>query len=200
MITKKIGDTLRHVLDAIVRGLAASGINPNFITFLGFGINVLAAYLFAYGYFRWAGLTIIFAGIFDMSDGRVARLQGRVTPFGGFYDSVMDRYSDLCLLIGLLIYYGRINRFFYVSLVAVAMIGSVMVSYTRARAENVIPSCKVGFLERPERVVLIIIGALFDRMAPVLWLIAVLSNVTVIHRIAYTRQETRKLPAHTHVA
>jgi len=196
VITRKIGDTLRYVLDAIVRGFAASGINPNFLTFLGFGINVLAAYLFAYGYFRWAGVTIIFAGIFDMADGRVARLQGRVTPFGGFYDSVMDRYSDLCLLIGLLIYYGRINRFFYVSLVAVAMIGSVMVSYSRARAENVIPSCKVGFLERPERVVLIIIGALFDRMAPVLWLIAVLSNVTVIHRIAYTRQEARKLPVH----
>ncbi len=192
MVSEKIGDTLGRVLDSIVRGFAASGVNPNFLTFIGFGINLLAAYLFAYGYFRWAGLTIILAGVFDMTDGRVARLEGRVTPFGGFYDSVMDRYSDLCLLIGLVIYYGRINRFQYVSLVAVAMIGSVMVSYTRARAENVIPSCKVGFLERPERVVLIIIGALFDRMAPVLWLIAVLSNVTVIHRIIHTRQEARK--------
>jgi CDP-diacylglycerol--glycerol-3-phosphate 3-phosphatidyltransferase len=195
VITRKIGDTLGRVLDAIVSGFAAAGINPNFLTFIGFGVNVLAAYLFAYGYFRWAGATIILAGFFDMADGRVARLEGRVTPFGGFYDSVMDRYSDLCLLIGLLIYYGRINRFLYVSLVGVAMIGSVMVSYTRARAENVIPSCKVGFLERPERVVLIIIGALFDRMAPVLWLIAVLSNVTVIHRIVYTRQEARKRAA-----
>ena len=200
MITGKIGDTLGRVLDAIVRGFAASGINPNFLTFIGFGINLLAAYLFAYGYFLSAGATIILAGIFDMADGRVARLEGRVTPFGGFYDSVMDRYSDLCLLIGLLIYYGRINRFLYVSLVAVAMIGSVMVSYSRARAENVIPSCKVGFLERPERVVLIIIGALFDRMAPVLWLIAVLSNVTVIHRILYTRQVARNRAAHTHEA
>ena len=197
MVSKQIGDTLGSVLDAIVRAFAAMGVNPNILTFIGFGINLLAAYLFAYGYFRWAGLTIILAGIFDMTDGRVARLEGRVTPFGGFYDSVMDRYSDLCLLVGLLIYYGRINQFLYVSLVAVAMIGSVMVSYTRARAENVIPSCKVGFLERPERVVLIIIGALFDRMAPVLWLIAVLSNVTVIHRIAYTRQEARKRAAHT---
>jgi len=195
VVSEKIGDTLGRVLDAIVRGFAASGVNPNFLTFIGFGINLLAAYLFAYGYFRWAGLTIILAGVFDMTDGRVARLEGRVTPFGGFYDSVMDRYSDLCLLIGLVIYYGRINRFQYVSLVAVAMIGSVMVSYTRARAEIVIPSCKVGFLERPERVVLIIIGALFDRMAPVLWLIAVLSNVTVIHRIIYTRQEARKRTA-----
>jgi CDP-diacylglycerol--glycerol-3-phosphate 3-phosphatidyltransferase len=195
VVSEKIGDTLGRVLDAIVRGFAASGVNPNFLTFIGFGINLLAAYLFAYGYFRWAGLTIILAGVFDMTDGRVARLEGRVTPFGGFYDSVMDRYSDLCLLIGLLIYYGRINRFLYVSLVAVAMIGSVMVSYSRARAENVIPSCKVGFLERPERVVLIIIGALFDRLAPVIWLIAVLSNVTVIHRIIYTRQEARKRAA-----
>jgi CDP-diacylglycerol---glycerol-3-phosphate 3-phosphatidyltransferase len=192
VVSEKIGDTLGRVLDAIVRGFAASGVNPNFLTFIGFGINLMAAYLFAYGYFRWAGLTIILAGLFDMTDGRVARLEGRVTPFGGFYDSVMDRYSDLCLLIGLVIYYGRINRFQYVSLVAVAMIGSVMVSYSRARAENIIPSCKVGFLERPERVVLIIIGALFDRMAPVLWLIAVLSNVTVIHRIIHTRHEARK--------
>ncbi len=192
MVSEKIGDTLGRVLDSIVRGFAASGVNPNFLTFIGFGINLMAAYLFAYGYFRWAGLTIILAGVFDMTDGRVARLEGRVTPFGGFYDSVMDRYSDLCLLIGLVNYYGRINRFQYVTHVAVAMIGSVMVSYSRARAENVIPSCKVGFLERPERVVLIIIGALSDRMAPVLWLIAVLSNVTVIHRIIYTRQESRK--------
>jgi CDP-diacylglycerol--glycerol-3-phosphate 3-phosphatidyltransferase len=195
MVTRQIGETLDHVLAAIVRAFAASGINPNFLTFIGFSINLLAAYLFAYGYFRWAGATIILAGIFDMADGRVARITGRVTPFGGFFDSVMDRYSDLCLLIGLLIYYGRVNRYFYVSLVAVAMIGSVMVSYARARAETLIPSCKVGFLERPERVVLIIIGALFDRMAPVLWLIAVLSNVTVIHRILHTRQEARKLAA-----
>jgi len=198
VITRKIGDSLGQVLDTIVRGFAASGINPNFLTFIGFSINVLAAYEFAYGYFRWAGATIILAGLFDMTDGRVARLQGRVTPFGGFYDSVMDRYSDLVLLVGLLVYYGRINRFLYVSVVALAMVGSVMVSYTRARAENVIPSCKVGFLERPERVVLIIIGALFDRMAPVLWLIAVLSNVTVIHRIVYTRREARKRAAQAH--
>ena len=120
MITAKIGATCKYVLDMLVRGFAAIGLNPNILTFIGFGINVLAAYLFATGYFPWAGVTIILAGIFDMSDGRVARLQGRVTPFGGFYDSVMDRYSDLCLLIGLLIYYGRIDRFFYVSLVAVA--------------------------------------------------------------------------------
>jgi phosphatidylglycerophosphate synthase len=193
MLTRQFGRACQVLLDAIVKAFAASRINPNFLTFTGFAVNGLAAYLFAYGYFRWAGATIILAGVFDMTDGRVARVSNRVTPFGGFFDSVMDRYSDLVLLIGLLVYYGRINRSFYVVLVAVGMIGSVMVSYTRARAENLIPSCKVGFLERPERVVLIIIGAMFDRMGPVLWIIAVLANVTVIHRIMHTRGIARKM-------
>lgn len=192
MVTRQIGQTAKYLFDAIVRAFAASGINPNFLTFIGFSINLLAAYLFAYGYFRWAGATVILAGVFDLTDGPVARVSGRVTPFGGFFDSVMDRYSDLCLLIGLLIYFGRVNRFFYVTLVAMAMIGSVMTSYTRARAENLIPTCKVGFLERPERVVLIIIGALFDRMAPALWVIVVLSNWTVIQRVIHTYQESHR--------
>ncbi len=197
MVTHQIGRAGKFAFDVIVRGLAESGVNPNLLTFTGFAINLFAAYLFAYGYFRWAGLTIILAAIFDLTDGPVARLSRRVTSFGGFFDSVLDRYSDLCLLIGLLVFYGRVNRFWYVTLVAVAMIGSVMTSYTRARAENLIPSCKVGFLERPERVVLIIIGALFDRMAPVLWVIVVLSNLTVIHRVIHTYQESRRFGAQT---
>jgi CDP-diacylglycerol--glycerol-3-phosphate 3-phosphatidyltransferase len=106
---------------------------------------------------------------------------------------VIDRYSDLALLMGLLVYYGSIGRPGYVILTAVVMTGSVMISYTRARAENAIPKCKVGFLERPERVVLIIIGALFDRMAQVLWVLALLSNLTVIHRMIYTWKEAKLL-------
>jgi CDP-diacylglycerol--glycerol-3-phosphate 3-phosphatidyltransferase len=196
MITHEIGKAGNRAVEGIVRAFAASRINPNVLTFIGMAINGVAAYLFAYGFFGWAGATVILAGIFDLTDGRVARFTGRVTPFGGFFDSVMDRYSDLVLLIGLLVYYGRVNRFTYVTLVAVAMIGSVMVSYARARAENSIPSCKVGFLERPERVVLIIIGALSGRMEPVLWVIAVLSNLTVSHRMVHTWQQTRRLAGH----
>jgi phosphatidylglycerophosphate synthase len=198
MITGQIGKAGNKAVEGIVRAFAASRINPNLLTFIGSAINAVAAYLFATDYFRWAGLTVILAGIFDLTDGRVARHTGRVTPFGGFFDSVMDRYSDLVLLIGLLVYYGRVNRFGYVTLVAVAMIGSVMVSYSRARAENLIPSCKVGFLERPERVVLIIIGALGDRMEAVLWVIAVLSNLTVVHRVVHTWHETRRLEQQAH--
>ncbi|HXJ96766.1 MAG TPA: CDP-alcohol phosphatidyltransferase family protein [Terriglobia bacterium] len=191
MITYRIGQGGRYLWAKIVKFFAAAGINPNVLTAVGFGINVLAAYLFAYGYFRWAGAVVVLAAIFDLTDGPVARVTERVTPFGGFFDSVIDRYSDLLLLVGLIVYYGRIARFWYVTLVAVAMIGAVMTSYTRARAENLIPKCKVGFLERPERIVLIIIGAFTDRMAPVLWVITVFSQLTVIHRIVYTYQQSR---------
>jgi CDP-diacylglycerol--glycerol-3-phosphate 3-phosphatidyltransferase len=191
--TRVIGIVFGAAIDRIVRWLALSRIHPNVLTFLGLLINIVAAYLFAAGSFRWAGAVVIGAGLFDMVDGRVARETNRVTRFGGFFDSVLDRYSDLALLMGLLVYYASINRFFYVVLTAIVMTGSVMVSYTRARSENTIPKCKVGFLERPERVVLLIIGALFDRMAPVLWVIAVFSNLTVIHRMIYTWQETRRL-------
>jgi len=181
------------IIRLIVRGLALSRIHPNVLTFLGLVINIAAAYLLAIGQQRWAGAVIIGAGLFDMVDGRVARETNRVTRFGGFFDSVLDRYSDLALLIGLLVWYGSINRPLYVVLTALVMAASVMISYTRARAENSIPTCKVGFMERPERVVLLIIGALFDRMSPVLWVIAVLGNLTVVHRMVFTYQEAKRL-------
>jgi CDP-diacylglycerol---glycerol-3-phosphate 3-phosphatidyltransferase len=199
-VTSAIGHFFGRIIQAIVSALALSRVHPNVLTFIGLLINVWAAFLFGVAgstdhiaKFRWAGVVVIGAGLFDMVDGRVARETNRVTRFGGFFDSVLDRYSDLGLLVGLLVYYASINRFFYVVLTAIVMTGTVMVSYTRARAENSIPRCKVGFLERPERVVLIIIGALFDRMAPVLWVIAILSNITVIHRMIYTWQEAKRL-------
>jgi CDP-diacylglycerol--glycerol-3-phosphate 3-phosphatidyltransferase len=191
--TRMIGAGCNKILLLIVHGLALSKIHPNVLTFIGLLINIGAAILLAAGQFRTAGAVIIAAGLFDMVDGRVARETNQVTRFGGFFDSVLDRYSDLALLIGLLVWYGSINRSFYVVLTAIVMMGSVMVSYTRSRAENVIPTCKVGFMERPERVVLLIIGALTDRMAPVLWVIAVLSNLTVAHRMVFTWQETKRL-------
>src|SRR5437660_4717399 len=191
--TRAIGIVFGSIIDRIVRWLALSRIHPNVLTFLGLLINIWAAFLLAAGRFQAAALVVIGAGLFDMVDGRVARETNRVTRFGGFFDSVLDRYSDLALLMGLLVYYASINRFFYIVLTAIVMTGSVMVSYTRARAENTIPKCKVGFLERPERIVLIIIGALFLRMAPVLWVIAVFSNLTVVHRMIYTFREAKAL-------
>jgi CDP-diacylglycerol---glycerol-3-phosphate 3-phosphatidyltransferase len=201
--TGTFGRGSRVVLYAIVRGLALTKISPNVLTFIGLVINVVAAMLFGYAsgddhwrMFLYAGLVIIGAGIFDMVDGRVARATNQVTIFGGFFDSVIDRYSDVALFFGLLVYYARASRFFYIGLVAFVMVSSLMVSYTRARAESLIGSCKVGFMERPERIVLIIIGALFEKwgaMAPVLWVLALLSTITVIHRIAYTYQQTTSM-------
>ncbi len=187
-----IGAGCQWLLVRIVRALSLSRIHPNALTSLGLVLNIVAAVLFSQGQFFAAGLVVVGAGVFDMVDGRVARVTNRVTPFGAFFDSVIDRYSDMALYMGLLVHYARAERFFYVVLVAVVMAGSVMVSYSRARAESLIPSCKVGFLERPERIVLIIIGALWNRMAAVLWIIAVLSNITVVHRIVYTWRHTGK--------
>jgi len=196
--TSAVGQGSKKLLYSIVHGLALTRINPNYLTFIGLLINIGAAVLFGYGtgdntasLFRWAAITIIGAGVYDMVDGRVARASGQVTEFGGFFDSVIDRYSDVALYFGLLVYYARANRFFYIVLTALVMVTSVMISYTRARADVLIPKCKVGFMERPDRVVLVIIGGLFNRMAPVLWVIAVIGNITVIHRIWYTYQQTR---------
>ncbi|MGD0974044.1 MAG: CDP-alcohol phosphatidyltransferase family protein [Candidatus Korobacteraceae bacterium] len=196
--TSAFGRACGVVLYKIVDGLALTRISPNLLTFIGLVINIAAALLFGFAsadnnqplLFRWAAVVIIGAGIFDMVDGRVARATNQVTEFGGFFDSVVDRYSDVALFFGLLVYYARGHRFFYVVMVAFVMTSSVMVSYTRARAECMIEKCKVGFMERPERIVLIIIGALFNRMAPVLWVLAVLSTITVIHRIRYTYEQT----------
>jgi CDP-diacylglycerol---glycerol-3-phosphate 3-phosphatidyltransferase len=198
--TQAVGRGCKVVLTGIVRGLALTRISPNMLTFVGLLISSSAAFCFGYAtaenqafMFRLGAGAIILAGIFDMVDGRLARATGQVTQFGAFFDSVLDRYSDLAIFFGLLVYYARASRLFYVVLVAVVMTGTIMVSYTRARAESLIGSCKVGFMERPERLVLLIIGAMFNVMAPVLWVIAVLSNITVIHRIYYTWQKAKEL-------
>jgi CDP-diacylglycerol--glycerol-3-phosphate 3-phosphatidyltransferase len=196
--TSAFGRACGVLLDAIVRWLALARINPNVLTFLGLVVNSIAAFLFGYAnsdsqarLFFYAGLVIIGSGFFDLVDGQVARARNKVTRFGGFFDSVVDRYSDASQFLGLLVFYARGERFSYVVLAAFVMISAIMVSYTRARAESMIGSCRVGFMERPERLVLVIIGALFNRMATVLWIIAVLSTITVIHRTVHTWRQTQ---------
>lgn len=190
-VTYWIGEGASWLMRHVVSGLAATGITPNMFTFLGLVVNSLAAVLFAMGRFHNAAAVLFLAGFLDMADGQVARRVGRVTAFGAFFDSTLDRYSDLALYMGLVVYYTLIGRTFYMALAAVAMASSFMVSYSRARAESLIPSCKVGFMERPERLVLLIIGGAFAKMAPVLWVIAIISTITVIHRVVYTWQELR---------
>lgn len=196
--TSAVGRACGALLGAIVNRMAIARVSPNWLTFIGLLINTWAAVLLGVAraenqqrMFFYAGLVIIGSGFFDLVDGRVARATNQVTRFGGFFDSVVDRYSDAALFLGLMFFYAHGGRSTYVLLSAVAMIGSIMISYSRARAESLIPQCKVGFMERPERLVLLIIGTLFNHMAPVLWVIAVLSNITVSHRIWYTYQQTK---------
>lgn len=191
MISRKIGEGGTWILNRIVRSLVISGVSPNFLTFFGLAVNVVAAFAFGYGQFRLAGWIVLGASVFDMLDGRVAREANRVSKFGAFYDSVIDRYSDLALYVGLIVYYYHIQSLRFVTITALVVIGSVMTSYTRARAESLIPSCKVGFMERPERIVLLILGALFNRMPQVLWVILIFSHLTVVSRIYYARQQLR---------
>ena len=192
-ITGQIGAGGKRIVDSLVNLLSRLRIHPNILTLIGLLINVIATILFAKGLFFWAGLVITFAGLFDIVDGEVARRTGRVTKFGAFFDSVIDRYSDMVLLLGLMIWYAKLNRIFYMSLTGLVLMGSVLTSYTRARAESLIPACKVGFLERPERIVLLIIGALTNRMAAILWVMAILSNWTVSQRIWYTWREASSM-------
>ena len=192
MLSKIIGKICTAILDTLVKGISKLGVGPNLLTFFGFLITILSAIYLAQGNFFYAGIVIIFSGIFDMLDGRLARITNNVTRFGAFFDSVLDRYSDMILFLALMIYYIKNQQMIYVLLSGIVMIGAIMTSYTRARAESLVPTCKVGFLERPERLVLLIIGTIFGRMAAVLWVMAVLSNLTVVHRILHTWKESSK--------
>jgi CDP-diacylglycerol---glycerol-3-phosphate 3-phosphatidyltransferase len=191
-ISNSVGQAGKSILDAIVRLLSAFRINPNVITFLGFLISCGVATAFAFGAFRTAGVVLICAGLFDILDGAVARSSRTESGFGAFFDSVLDRYSDIAIYLGLVVYYIRLDDSFYIVLTCIVLMGSVMISYTRARAESLIRQCRVGFLERPERLVLLIIGALAHRIEAVLWVMAVLSHWTVIGRIYYTWSELRR--------
>jgi CDP-diacylglycerol--glycerol-3-phosphate 3-phosphatidyltransferase len=185
-ITGAIGAVCFFPLRAMIAASVKLRIHPNILTFAGVIINVLAAWALGLGRFILAGVLMVVANIFDFIDGKVAKELQLESRFGAFWDSVMDRFSDITLFIGLIYLYSQLYRTDYVIITALAMMFSVMTSYTRARAESLIEKCKVGFMERPERIVLFMIGAFTNRMAAVLWVILVLSIVTVVDRIYYT--------------
>jgi CDP-diacylglycerol--glycerol-3-phosphate 3-phosphatidyltransferase len=191
MLTRTIGRFVVWPVDRLAGLLAPTGIPPNLITWLALLLNLWAGILFAAGRFAAGGGMMLLAGLCDLLDGPVARRQGRVSLFGAFLDSILDRYADLILFLGLLVYYSHVNRFGYAMLAGAAMAGSVMVSYAKARAESLVPTSEVGFWERPERLVLMILGALTNRMDVVLWILAIGPNITVIHRILHTWKQTK---------
>jgi CDP-diacylglycerol--glycerol-3-phosphate 3-phosphatidyltransferase len=199
MLTERIGEAFTRPLEGLVR--ACAHLSPNVLTITGLALNGVACTLFALSggkdyarpdLLRLGGVVALVAAIFDMLDGRVARLRGRETSFGAYLDSTMDRYSDMVLFMGLLVLYARVDRTPHMVLCWVAAFGSFMTSYARARAESLIPKCPVGMLERPERIVLIVAGALTNRMVAVLWVIAVLANLTAVQRVVFTLRELHR--------
>src|SRR5436190_5303624 len=209
----RVGRAGQRFMDAMVRWLARGHISPNILTFVGVAINVGSGLLFGFGRFFWAGVVLIVANLFDMLDGQVARLSGRVTSFGGFLDSSLDRLSDMVVFVGLMVFYARAIEYhstLNVFLAGAGLMGSVMVSYASARAESMIPKCDVGFLRRPERVVLFIIGALSSwpgspnyfayRMPAVLWVLAIGSYWTFAHRMHHTWKEVNRAESNKAVA
>ena len=195
--TGLIGTICMFPLRAIIGTCVRLRIHPNVLTFVGVVINVMAAWALALGRFVLAGVIMIVANIFDFIDGKVAHELQLQSKFGAFWDSTLDRFSDLALLVGLIYLYSSLGRSDYVLVASITLIFSIMTSYARARAESLVEKCKVGFMERPERIVLFMIGAFTNRMAGVLWVILALSVLAVANRIYYTFLALNRLPMPT---
>lgn len=200
MISKIGRQLLAGPVTAIIIRLQGTGITPNGLTSLGFLLTSISALFLLLGYLRWGGVLLIVAALFDMLDGSLARQTNQVSSFGAFWDSTLDRYSESLTLLALVFYYtnlpavaGSKGSSTEIMLLAVTLIGSFMVSYTRARAEALDFECKVGVLQRPERVILLIVGLLFGWMVPVLWILAIFTNATAIQRMyeVYTQAQAR---------
>jgi len=194
MLTRTLGRRISWPVNRLAGLLARAGVPPNVITWGALVLSLQAAILFAAGRFRAGAGIMILAGLCDLLDGPVARREGRVSLFGGFLESILDRYADLMLFLGLLVYYVSVDRFHEAMLAGAAAAGAVMVGYAKARAESLVPVDEVGFWERPERLALMILCGLANRMPLGLWILAIGPNITVIHRILHTWKQTKTEP------
>jgi CDP-diacylglycerol--glycerol-3-phosphate 3-phosphatidyltransferase len=174
--------------DPVARALLRARVRPNHLTMVGLGVSLVAAGALAHGRLRIGAVLLALAGLFDFFDGSLARLANCVSAFGAFLDSVVDRYSDLVVLLGVVLYYHRAADTTGVFLTMVALVGTIMTSYTKARAQSIGLACEIGLIERPERLILLIAGATFNLLTPAMIVLAVLTNLTALQRILYTRR------------
>lgn len=199
-----------QIINPLIKGMIKIGITPNIVTTIGLLLNIVAAAMFveaamttsehcAHQLIGWGGGVILFAGLFDMMDGRLARMGNMSSVFGAMWDSTLDRYSELITLGGICLMFVKGDWFWISVITFAAMIGSVMVSYVRARAEGLGIECKVGFMQRPERVVVTAVTAIISGATGNLWwlaggmiLIAVLANITAFWRILHCYKELKK--------
>lgn len=197
------------LINPIIKGMIKMGITPNMVTTIGFVGNVVAAFLFihasqftpismGFSWIGWGGAILLFSGLFDMMDGRLARLGNMSTTFGAFWDSTLDRYSELFSLFGITLYLMTASGIWAGVITFLALVGSIMVSYVRARAEGLGIECKVGLMQRPERVVVTALAAIITGLTSNLWwliggmaLIAVLANITAFWRVAHCYKQLK---------
>ncbi len=199
MLSKYGRQLVAEPVTRLVAWLHSTGITPNTLTYTGFILTVFSAIVLGTGYFRIGGLLLFVAALFDMLDGSLARAAGQSSTFGAFLDSTLDRYAESVTFLALAYYYsGSTGARTELMLIFVILVGSLMVSYTRARAEALNIECKVGLLQRPERVFLLILGLVTGWMLFILWLLAILTNVTAIQRIyeTYWRIHEKERSAH----
>lgn len=194
MLSKYGRDWIATPLNQIARALEGTGVSPNVLTLIGFGLTGVVAMISAAGNLFLGGLLLIVAALFDTLDGALARSTDQVTVFGAFLDSTLDRYSEAVTLLGLMIFYsGHPDGAIYILLLAFTLVGSLMVSYTRARAEAVGIECKEGLFQRTERIAVLIVGLLTGWMMPVLWILAVFTNLTALQRIFDVYAKSRSI-------
>jgi CDP-diacylglycerol--glycerol-3-phosphate 3-phosphatidyltransferase len=191
MLGQRYKDGVSQWSEPLARLLVRASLKPNQLTVLGLGVSFTAAVAYGRGQVRLGGLLTAVAGGLDILDGAVARASGQVTFYGAFLDSVLDRYSDLIILFGIIASFLYLRRSTEVILAMATVLGSVMVSYTRARAEGIGISCNVGLMERGERMLILIAGSLLDQLPLTLWVLAPLTNLTALQRIHWTWQKTR---------
>ena len=180
--------SLTRLGDPVARALLRAHVRPNHLTMVGLGVSILAAGALGQGSLRTGAVLLALAGLFDFFDGSLARLANRVSAFGAFLDSVVDRYSDLVVLLGVVLYYHRAVDTTGVFLTMVALVGTIMTSYTKARAQSIGVACEIGLIERPERLIVLIAGATFNQLTPAMIALAVLTNLTALQRILYMRR------------
>jgi len=183
MLSQWLRDKTRKSVEALAHQVGKTGLSPNALTVLGFLLNTLVAYVLAQGHFLAGGILFIFASLFDTVDGAVARTMGKTSPFGAFLDSTLDRFSEAVVYLGILLYYLREGNRTAIILIYIAIIGSIMVSYTRARAEGLGVECRAGFFTRFERLALLSLGLITGYVLIVLALLAVFSNLTALQRM-----------------
>lgn len=188
MLSEKFGHAMDKPLEAIARRIPLS---PNFITYTGFSLTVAASFLLAHN-LTLGALCLLPAGLLDMLDGIVARSRGECSSFGAFLDSVLDRYSDSVILLAIAWNLGNAGHMTGVLLSLIALVGSLIISYSRARAEGLGVSCSHGLMERPERLILLFVGAVSGYIVPALWVLAGLTHLTVFQRILYARKQFKQ--------